>query len=199
MGRPDWHQYFMAVAKLIATRSTCNSRPTGAVIVKDKHILATGYNGAPPGAPHCLGEFNPDGSPYCHSRAMGAGEQAKYNYCRSAHAETNAVAQAARLGIALADASVYVTLAPCYVCTKLLAATRIRHVYFEMDYESADRTRDAHWQSVFREAGIETWEKITLSDDSVARFAATLQGVTSQRRLGVQPMDGGGRTPDTES
>ena len=183
--RPDWHQYFMAVAKLIASRSTCNSRPTGAVIVKDKHILATGYNGAPAGAPHCLGETAPDGQPYCHSRHMGAGEQAKYNFCRSAHAEANAVAQAARLGAALAEASIYTTLAPCYVCAKLLAATRIRHVYYEREYESADRERDAYWRSMFREAGGRTWEKVTLDTEAVALFTRFLSHPTSERRLGV--------------
>ena len=181
--RPDWHQYFMAVAKLIATRSTCNSRPTGAVVVKDKQILATGYNGAPAGARHCLGEFNPDGAPYCHSRDMGAGEQAKYNYCRSSHAEANAVAQAARRGVSIEEASVYVTLAPCYVCTKLLAAARIRHIYFEMEYESADGERDNYWRGAFREIGIETWQKIALLPENTTVFRAAFSGATSVRRL----------------
>jgi hypothetical protein len=65
--RPSWHEYFMLIAKLVSTSSTCNSRPMGAVLVKDKQILATGYM---PGAPHCLGKFMEDGSPYCHRRAL---------------------------------------------------------------------------------------------------------------------------------
>ena len=181
--RPDWHEYFMAVAKLISTRSTCNSRPTGAILVRDRHILATGYNGSPPGAPHCLGHLNPDGTPFCYSRHMGAGEGDKYNYCRSSHAEANAVAQAARLGIAVEGATVYTTLAPCYICTKLLAAARVREVYFEHDYESSDRRRDEHWQSIYRESGIRVWQKVVLGPDSMAAFAAAFSGITSVRRL----------------
>ncbi len=183
--RPDWHEYFMAAAKLISTRSTCNSRPTGAILVRDRHILATGYNGSPPGAPHCRGNFNEDGTPFCYSRHMGAGDSAKYNYCRSSHAEANAVAQAARLGIAVEGAAVYTTLAPCYICTKLLAAARISAVYFEHDYESSDRKRDEYWQGIFRESGISVWEKITLSEASLASFAEAFGGVTSERRLGT--------------
>lgn len=182
--RPDWHEYFMAVAKLISTRSTCNSRPTGAILVKNRHILATGYNGSPPGAPHCLGNFNPDGTLFCYSRHMGTGDNDKYNYCRSSHAEANAVAQAARLGIAIEGAAVYTTLAPCYICTKLLAAARITEVYYEHDYESSDRRRDEHWQSIFRESGILVWKKVTLSPESLAAFAGAFSGITSERRLG---------------
>ncbi len=183
--RPGWHEYFMAVAKLISTRSTCNSRPTGAILVRDRHILATGYNGSPPGAPHCRGNFNADGTPFCYSRHMGASDSAKYNYCRSSHAEANAVAQAARLGIAVEGASVYTTLAPCYICTKLLAAARISAVYFEHDYESSDRKRDEYWQGIFRESGISVWEKVALSDTSLASFAEAFGGITSGRRLGT--------------
>jgi dCMP deaminase len=182
--RPDWHEYFMAVAKLISTRSTCNSRPTGAILVRDRHILATGYNGSAPGAPHCLGNFNPDGSPFCYSRQMGSGDADKYNYCRSSHAEANAVAQAARLGVSVEGASAYCTLAPCYICTKLLAAARVAEVYFEHDYESSDRRRDGHWQGIYRESGIKIWSKVTLSPDSLAAFAGAFAGVTSERRLG---------------
>ncbi|MDR2391474.1 MAG: CMP deaminase [Planctomycetota bacterium] len=181
--RPDWHEYFMAVAKLISTRSTCNSRPTGAILVRDRHILATGYNGSPPGAPHCLGNFNPDGTPFCYSRHMGTGEREKYNYCRSSHAEANAVAQAARLGISVEGAAAYCTLAPCTICTKLLAAARITEVYFERDYESSDRRRDEHWQSIYRASGIKTWRKVSISPGSLAAFSAAFAGITSERRL----------------
>lgn len=181
--RPSWHEYFMAIAKLVSTRSTCNSRPIGAVVVKDKHILATGYNGSPPGAPHCLGQFNPDGTPFCNSRHMGASEHNKYDFCRSSHAEANAIAQAARLGIAVEGASIYVTLAPCYVCTKLLASARVRHVYFEHDYESSNRQRDEYWKNIFSESGFISWEKVNLSDETINMLASSLSGITSNRRL----------------
>ncbi|MCL1855342.1 MAG: dCMP deaminase family protein [Clostridia bacterium] len=184
VSRPGWHEYFMAVAKLISTRSTCNSRPTGAILVKDRHILATGYNGSPPGAPHCRGTFNPDGSPFCYSRYIGAGDADKYNYCRSSHAESNAVAQAARLGMPVEGATVYSTLAPCYICTKLLAAARILDVYFEHDYESSDRNRDRHWQSIFKESGIRVWQKVTIDPAALDIFKSAFEGVTSERRLG---------------
>lgn len=181
--RPGWHEYFMAAAKLISTRSTCNSRPTGAILVRDRHILATGYNGASPGAPHCRGAFTPDGTPFCYSRHMGAGEDDKYNYCRSSHAEANAVAQAARLGVSVEGASVYATLAPCYICTKLLAAARVTEVYYEYDYHSADRSRDEHWNSIFAESGIKVWRRVELDDRSLAVFREAFSGATSVRRL----------------
>jgi dCMP deaminase len=80
----------MLIAKLVSTRSTCNSRPTGAVLVKDRQILATGYNGSMPGAPHCIDQVMPDGSPYCHRRALNIADVDKYNYCRASHAEATA-------------------------------------------------------------------------------------------------------------
>lgn len=182
--RPDWHEYFMAVAKLISTRSTCNSRPIGAVLVRDRRILATGYNGSPPGAPHCLGSFMPDGTPFCYSRSVGASDADKYNYCRSNHAEANAVAQAARQGIEVRGAAVYCTLAPCYICTKLLAAAGILEVYYEADYASQDMARDQHWNNIFKELGIKVWRRVQLSPASTAMFANAFAGNTSERRLG---------------
>ena len=128
----------MVIAKIVSTRSTCNSRPTGAVVVRDKHILTTGYNGSMPGAPHCSDEPPVDGRPFCYRRHMHIGEYDKYNYCRSSHAEANAIAQAARFGISLEGATLYATLAPCYVCLKLIAGARIRAVFYEYAYESSD-------------------------------------------------------------
>ena len=116
----------MLIAKLVSTRSTCNSRPTGAVLVKDRQILATGYNGSMPGAPHCSDQVMADGSPYCHRRALNIADVDKYNYCRASHAEANAIAQAARYGVAIKGATLYVTLQPCFVCLKLLATAQIK-------------------------------------------------------------------------
>ena len=88
--RPSWDDYFLMLAKLAATRSTCLSRPTGAVIVLDRQVLATGYNGSMPGATHCLDEEE------CYRRKIrGYDEDNKYDVCRAIHAEANALAQAA--------------------------------------------------------------------------------------------------------
>ena len=190
--RPTWDEYFMLIAKLVSTRSTCNSRPTGAVLVKDKQILATGYNGSMPGAPHCIDDILPDGSPYCHRRALMVADVDKYNYCRASHAEANAIAQAARYGVAIKGAALYVTLQPCFVCLKLLATAQITRVYFELAYESKDAARDAFWDKAVKEAGIEVFQQLTISEDALTFILPSLKEVTSKRRLaataaGVEP------------
>ena len=181
--RPSWDEYFMLIAKLVSTRSTCNSRPTGAVLVKDRQILATGYNGSMPGAPHCIDDILPDGSPYCHRRALKVADVDKYNYCRASHAEANAIAQAARYGVAIKDAALYVTLQPCFVCLKLLATAQIRRVYFELAYESRDGARDAFWEAAVKEAGIEVFQQLTISAGAMEYILPSLTGITSRRRL----------------
>jgi dCMP deaminase len=190
--RPTWDEYFMLIAKLVSTRSTCNSRPTGAVLVKDKQILATGYNGSMPGARHCIDDILPDGSPYCHRRALKIADVDKYNYCRASHAEANAIAQAARYGVAIKGAALYVTLQPCFVCLKLLATAQIKRVYFELAYESLDAARDAFWEEAVREAGIEVFQQLTISKGAMDFILPSLKEVTSRRRLpataaGVEP------------
>jgi dCMP deaminase len=181
--RPSWNEYFMLIAKLVSTRSTCNSRPTGAVLVKDKQILATGYNGSMPGAPHCMGQFMPDGSPYCHRRALQIADVDKYNFCRASHAEANAIAQAARHGVAIKGAALYVTLEPCYVCVKLLASAQIEAVFFELPYESQDELRDRHWKEAVAEAGFKEYRQLAVSPESLQYILPGLTGVTSSRRL----------------
>ena len=181
--RPSWNEYFMLIAKLVSTRSTCNSRPTGAVLVKDKQILATGYNGSMPGAPHCMGQFMPDGSPYCHRRALKIADLDKYNFCRASHAEANAIAQAARHGVPIKGATLYVTLEPCYVCVKLLATSQIERVFFELGYESRDDLRDTHWKQAVAEAGFQEYRQLTVSEEALAYILPSLTGVTSTRRL----------------
>jgi len=189
--RPSWDEYFMLIAKLVSTRSTCNSRPTGAVLVKDKQILATGYNGSMPGAPHCVDQTFPDGSPYCHRRALEIADMDKYNYCRASHAEANAIAQAAKHGIAITGASLYVTLEPCFVCVKLLATALIERVYFELPYESKDPRRDAFWKEAVREAGFKAYQHLAISPGSLAFILPSLEQVTSVRRL--PPTEGAGQ------
>ena len=191
--RPSWNEYFMLIAKLVSTRSTCNSRPTGAVLVKDKQILATGYNGSMPGAPHCLGQFMPDGSPYCHRRALKIADVDKYNFCRASHAEANAIAQAARYGVAIKGATLYVTLEPCLVCIKLLATAQIERVFFELPYESRDDLRDTHWKQAVAEAGFQAYSQLTVSPEALQYILPSLTGVTSSRRLAAT--EGTGKRP----
>ena len=181
--RPEWDEYFMVIAKIVSTRSTCNSRPTGAVVVRDKHILTTGYNGSMPGAPHCSDEPPVDGRPFCYRRHMKIGEYDKYNFCRSSHAEANAIAQAARFGISLEGATLYSTLAPCYVCLKLIASARIRAVFYEYAYESSDLERDEFWNTAAREAGLETFKQLQVSEEAIKRVVSSLVFPTSRRML----------------
>ncbi|MBM4294263.1 MAG: CMP deaminase [Deltaproteobacteria bacterium] len=181
--RPSWDEYFMLIAKLVSTRSTCNSRPTGAVLVKDRQILATGYNGSMPGAPHCTDQVMPDGSPYCHRRALQVADVDKYNYCRASHAEANAIAQAAKHGIAIRGATLYVTLEPCFVCIKLLATAQIEKVFFEISYESRDAARDAYWREMVADAGIVAYQQLIISPETMAAILPNLREVTSRRRL----------------
>jgi dCMP deaminase len=173
----------MLIAKLVSTRSTCNSRPTGAVLVKDRQILATGYNGSMPGAPHCSDQVMADGSPYCHRRAMNIADVDKYNYCRASHAEANAIAQAARYGVAIKGATLYVTLQPCFVCLKLLATAQIKGIYFELAYESGDAARDEFWQQAVAEAGFEVFKHLSITPGALEFILPSLTGITSKRRL----------------
>jgi dCMP deaminase len=165
----------MLLAKLAASRSTCLSRPTGATIVKDKRVLSTGYNGSMPGVPHCIDEGQ------CYRRKINASDDGKYDFCRSIHAEANAIAQAAKLGIDINGATVYVTLMPCYVCTKLMASAGIKKVYFELSYESINSDRDKLWAEAIKDAGIE-FEKLTIPPETIEMVLPFLSKITSERR-----------------
>jgi len=186
--RPSWDEYFMLIAKLVSTRSTCNSRPTGAVLVKNKQLLASGYNGSMPGAPHCSDQAMPDGSPYCHRRVLKIADVDKYNYCRASHAEANAIAQAARYGVAIKGASLYVTLQPCFVCIKLLATAQIERVYYELAYESQDPLRDAFWEAAVQEAGFQDFRQLSVPPEALAYILPSLGEGTSRRRLPATPV-----------
>jgi dCMP deaminase len=181
--RPSWDEYFMLIAKLVSTRSTCNSRPTGAVLVKDRQILSTGFNGSMPGAPHCSDEVMTDGAPYCRRRAMHISDADKYNYCRASHAEANAIAQAARHGVPIKGSTLYVTLEPCYVCLKLLATAQVEGVYFELGYESKDGPRDNVWKQSVKEAGFKVYRQLSISAEALEQIIPNIVEVTSERRL----------------
>lgn len=175
VSRPSWNEYFMILAKMAASRSTCISRPTGAIIVRNKQVLSTGYNGSMPGIAHCTD----DGA--CFRRSSGASDAGKYDNCRSAHAEANAIAQAAKNGIDIEGAEIYVTLYPCYVCTKLLVQAGIKKVYYEFEYKSPDAKRDKLWEEALKQAGLEI-EKVNISEKAIKKTLVTVLGATSWRR-----------------
>jgi dCMP deaminase len=185
--RPDWNEYFMAIAKIVSTRSTCNSRPVGAVIVRDKQILATGYNGAVSHAPHCIEGPGGNEDPFCFRRSINAPEEDKYNYCRANHAEANAIAQAARLGVPLEGSTLYITMTPCYVCLKMLSTARVLDIYYEYDYESTKKDRDKFWKTMVRECGIKTFEELRISDRTITSVVHAMKYPTSVRRLSEPP------------
>ena len=176
ISRPSWDAYFMALAKLVASRSTCLSRPTGCVIVKDKQIISTGYNGSMPGVAHCLEEGR------CYRRSINAPDAGKYDFCRSIHAEANAIALAGRKGLDLEGSTIYVTLFPCYVCTKLLVRAGVKEVVYESGYESENQTRDRHWTEALKESGLKIRQFELDAKDSLF-LISFLQGKTSVRRI----------------
>jgi dCMP deaminase len=125
LSRPSWDDYFLSLANMVASRSTCLRRKVGAVLVKDKRILATGYNGAPSGLRHCL-EIG------CMRDKMGIPSGERHELCRGLHAEQNALIQAAKLGFSVDGATLYCTTFPCSICAKMLInAGIIRIVYLE--------------------------------------------------------------------
>jgi dCMP deaminase len=129
MERPSWDQYFMTITRQVAERSTCLRAKVGAVIVRDRSILATGYNGSPAGLPHCL-----DTGCLIYESRTPDGE-IEQNCYRTIHAEINAITQAARNGSAIQDAVIYVTHTPCIHCMKVLINTGIRTVYYDRPYK----------------------------------------------------------------
>lgn len=127
MVRPSNDEYFMNMANLVATRSTCIRRQVGAVIVKDKRVLSTGYNGAPKGSRHCeeLG---------CIREILNVPSGTRHELCRGVHAEQNAVVQAAYFGVSVKDASIYTTTFPCSMCAKIIINAGIIEIIYSEGY-----------------------------------------------------------------
>jgi len=125
--RPDWDHYFMEMAEIAKTRSTCLRRRVGAVIVKDKRILATGYNGAPSGTAHChdIG---------CMRERLGVPSGQRHELCRGLHAEQNAIIQAAYHGASIQGGILYATLQPCILCSKMAINAGIKKIIFKGSY-----------------------------------------------------------------
>jgi len=127
--RLSWDQYFMTITRQVAERSTCMRAKVGAVIVRDKSILATGYNGAPAGMPHCT-----EAGCLVYQSKTPNGETEE-NCFRTIHAEMNAIAQAAKNGSSIKEASIYITHTPCIHCLKVLVNTGIKNIYYEKAYK----------------------------------------------------------------
>ena len=127
MARPGLDEYFMRIAELVATRSTCTRNNVGAIIVKGKQIVSTGYNGPPAGTPHC----DVTG---CLREDLNIPSGQRHELCRGAHAEQNAIAQAAKHGIAINGATLYCTHQPCSICTKIIINAGIKKVIFQKAY-----------------------------------------------------------------
>ncbi len=125
--RPSWDEYFIEIAQLVATRSTCLRRQVGAVAVKDKRILATGYNGVPKSLPHCLDVG-------CLREKLGIPPGERHELCRGIHAEQNVIIQAATSGTSIEGAVLYTTHHPCSLCIKMLLNASIRKVYYIEGY-----------------------------------------------------------------
>jgi dCMP deaminase len=140
--RPPWPQYFMAITRLVASRSTCIRRKVGAILVKDKRILCTGYNGAPSGLRHCeeVGCIRANSS-------IASGE--RHELCRGLHAEQNVIVQAAYYGISIVNSDLYCTNKPCSICAKLIINAGIKRIFFEEDYN------DPLSDLLLQEAGVE--------------------------------------------
>ena len=127
--RPSWDEYFMTITRQVAERSTCLRAKVGAVIVRDRNILATGYNGSPAGLPHCL-----DVGCLIYTSQTPSGESEE-NCFRTIHAEINAIAQAAKNGAVIRDAAIYITHTPCIHCFKVLINTGITRICYDREYK----------------------------------------------------------------
>lgn len=126
--RASWDEYFMEIAEIVKTRSTCLRRHVGAVIVKDNRIITTGYNGAPSGMEHCIDKGG------CYREKMNIPSGQRHELCRALHAEQNAVIQAAKFGISTDGATIYITLQPCVICSKIIINAGIKRVVYKGAY-----------------------------------------------------------------
>ena len=128
--RPDWDDYFMGIAKVVALRSNCVKRKVAAVIVKDKRVISTGYNGTPRGVKNC----NEGGCPRCNSFASSG---TKLEECLCSHGEENAITQAAYHGVNIGGATIYTTFSPCLLCTKMIINSGLKEVVYNIGYPLA--------------------------------------------------------------
>ncbi len=154
--RPTWDEYFMEVCRAVAKRATCDRGRVGSVIAKDKHILVTGYAGAPKGMPHC-DEIGHQMKTVTHED----GHQSQH-CMRTAHAEQNAIVQAAGLGISIDGATCYCRMTPCAACAKMLINGGIKRVVCEKRYHAGSETEE-----MFRQVGLE----LDYFEDTIEAYA----------------------------
>jgi len=128
LNRPSWDEYFMTFTRVAASRSTCLRRHVGAILVKDKRILATGYNGAPAGMKHCL-EVG------CLRENTSIPSGTRHELCRGLHAEQNAIIQAAYHGISIKGSTLYCTNKPCVICSKMIINAGVLSVCYDEGYD----------------------------------------------------------------
>lgn len=140
--RPSWIKYFMDITELVAKRSTCTRRAVGALLVKDKQILSTGYNGAPRGITHCSVTG-------CLREQMNVPSGERHELCRGVHAEQNAIIQAAYYGVSIKGSTLFCTNQPCSICAKMLINAGIKKIYYKTGYA------DSLSEEMMKEAKIE--------------------------------------------
>lgn len=140
--RPSWETYFMEIALLVARRSTCMRRAVGAVIVKDKRVLSTGYNGAPSGVRHCI-------ETGCLREQLKVPSGERHELCRGIHAEQNAIIQAAFHGVSIRNAELFCTNLPCSICSKMIINAGIRRIIYRSGYA------DSMSEGMLQEADVE--------------------------------------------
>ena len=140
--RPDWDHYFMEIARVVSKRSTCLRRSVGAVIVKNRQIVATGYNGTPSGLEHCAVTG-------CLREQLKVPSGKMHELCRGIHAEQNAVVQAAFHGVSVNGGTLYCTHQPCVICARMIINSGVKKVYYKHGYP------DAFALELFAEAGVE--------------------------------------------
>lgn len=140
--RPDWDTYFMNIAHVVKLRANCSRRQVAAVIVKEKRIISTGYNGTPRGVTNCF----EGGCKRCASNVPSGSDLGE---CICSHAEENSITQAAYHGISTKDATIYVTLSPCLTCAKMIINSGIKEVIYDEEYKFTDQTK-----AIFSQAGV---------------------------------------------
>jgi dCMP deaminase len=140
--RPSWDEYFMSIARVVASRSNCVKRKVAAVITKDRRIISTGYNGTPRGVRNC----NEGGCPRCNAFAEGG---TRLDECLCSHAEENTITQAAYHGVIVRGGTIYTTFSPCLTCTKMIINAGIEEVVYSAEYPLGDTALE-----LLREAGV---------------------------------------------
>lgn len=151
--RPSWDEYFIKIMELVGSRGSCDRGRAGCVITRDNRIIATGYAGSPSGLPHC-DEVGHE----MHTIIHEDGTQTRH-CIRTVHAEQNAICEAARIGIPLKDATLYIKMTPCYTCAKMIINTGIKRVVCAQDHHTGNQAK-----KIFKEAGLEF---ILLSPDMI--------------------------------